>query len=163
DQAMADVGYEAAADFYDRALQAMDIDDRPADDPERAEVLLARCEALLAAGDVGGATDAVTGLEEAAAGSPRLAAWATCFAGQLVLEAFRGRAHAARRMLESPRRTLAGLGLRHAIHEVDLFVGLVELVDADPSAAQAPLRRAFNGFRRMGVDSDAALAAALLA
>jgi DNA-binding SARP family transcriptional activator len=285
DQAMARLAYEGAADLYDRALQAMEVEDAPGRDDDRAELLLARCEALLAAGDVASATDAVARLEEAAGSSARLAAWATCFAGQLavlihpdqldtiegavaaaaeqlaelddaageakahtvrasclarlgrhadcesaldraltaarrggehrrvnavlagaplaalwgpspvpraggrcldvirllrittgsaaveatsircqaVLEAFRGRSHAAHRMLDAARRSLTELGLRHALFEVDQFAGVVELVDGDAAAAAASLRRAYAGFRRMGVDADAAQAAALLA
>ncbi|WP_444850909.1 BTAD domain-containing putative transcriptional regulator [Mycolicibacterium frederiksbergense] len=81
---------------------------------------------------------------------------------QAVLEAFRGRAAAARRMIDSARRTVTEQGLRHALLEVEHFAGIVELVVDDPAAAEPHLRHAYNGFRRMGLDADAAETAALL-
>src|SRR6185312_7232281 len=286
DQAMARLAYEGAADLYDRAHHALEeIDDElPDRDDQVAGVLIARCEALLAAGDVTSAAGAVAQLQEATRDSARLAAWATCFDGQLsmlihperldeaeaalaaaaaklaelddaageanahtvraaclnrlgriaecevalddaltaarrarehrrvnavlagaplaalwgpnpvpraggrcldvvrllrittdspaveatstrcqaVLEAFRGRAAAARRMIDSARRTLTELGLRHALLEVEQFAGIVEIVIDDPAAAEPHLRQAYNGFRRMGLDADTAETAALL-
>ena len=81
---------------------------------------------------------------------------------QAVLEAFRGRAAAARRMIDSARRTVTELGLRHALLEVEQFAGIVELVVGDSAAAEPYLRKAYNGFRRMGLDADTAETAALL-
>lgn len=286
DQAMARLAYEGAADLYHQALHALEeIDDVLADrDEQTAELLIARCEALLAAGDVASAARAVSQLQVATVDSARLAAWATCFDGQLsmlvhperldeveaalgaaaaklaelddaageatahtvraaclnrlgrigdcevalddaltaarrarehrrvnavlagaplaalwgpnpvpraggrcldvvrllrittdspaveatstrcqaVLEAFRGRAAAARRMIESARRTVTELGLRHALLEVEQFAGIVELIVDDPAAAEPHLRKAYNGFRRMGLDADTAETAALL-
>ncbi|ORW93864.1 hypothetical protein AWB92_11995 [Mycobacterium sp. IEC1808] len=286
DQAMARLAYEGAADLYDRALHALEeIDDElPDRDDQTAELLIARCEALLAAGDVTSAARAVSQLQGTTVDSARLAAWATCFDGQLsmltdperldeveaavgaaadklaelgdaageakahtvragclarlgrigdcevalddaltaarrarehrrvnavlanaplaalwgpnpvpraggrcldvvrllrittdspaveatstrcqaVLEAFRGRAAAARRMIDSARRTVTELGLRHALLEVEQFAGIVELVVDDPAAAEPHLRKAYNGFRRMGLDADTAETAALL-
>ncbi|OBB66365.1 BTAD domain-containing putative transcriptional regulator [Mycobacterium sp. 852014-50255_SCH5639931] len=286
DQAMARLAYEGAADLYDRALHALEeIDEElPDRDDQTAELLMARCEALLAAGDVVSAAGAVAQLQSATAGSAQLAAWATCFDGQLsmlthperlddvaaavgaaaeelaqlgdaageamahtvragclarlgrigdgeialddalsaarrarehrrvnavlanaplaalwgpnpvpraggrcldvvrllrittdspaveatstrcqaVLEAFRGRAAAARRMIDSARRTATELGLRHSLMEVEQFAGIVELVVDEPAAAEPHLRKAYNGFRRMGLDADTAETAALL-
>jgi DNA-binding SARP family transcriptional activator len=286
DQAVARLGYEGAADLYGQALHALDeIDDElPDRDDQAAELLVARCEALLAAGDVASAAGAVSKLQEATVNSARLAAWATCFDGQLsmlihperldevetalgmaaqklaelddaageanahtvraaclarlgrigdgeialddaltaarrardhrrvnavlagaplaalwgpnpvpraggrcldvvrllrittdspaveatstrcqaVLEAFRGRAEAARRMIDSARRTVTELGLRHALLEVEQFAGVVELIADDPTAAEPHFRQAYNGFRRMGLDADTAETAALL-
>jgi len=286
DQAMSRLAYEGAADLYDRALHALEeIDDELPDRAEqRADLLVARCEALLAAGDVASATQAVAQLQAATVDSARLAAWATCFDGQLsmlvhperldeieaalsaaaeklaglgdaegeakahtvragclarlgrigdceialdsaltaarkagehrrvnavlagaplaalwgpnpvpraggrcldvvrllrittdspaveststrcqaVLEAFRGRAATARRMIDSARRTVAELGLRHALLEVEQFAGIIELVDDDPDGAEPHLRQAYHGFRRMGLDADTAETAALL-
>jgi class 3 adenylate cyclase len=286
DQAMARLAYEGAADLYDRALHALEeIDEElPDRDDLATELLVARCEALLAAGDVASAAGAVSQLQEATHDSARLAAWATCFDGQLsmlihperldeveaalgaaanklaelddaageakahtvragclarlgrvgdcetalddaltaarrsrehrrvnavlagaplaalwgpnpvpraggrcldvvrllrittdspaveatstrcqaVLEAFRGRAEAARRMIDSARRMVTELGLRHALLEVEQFAGIVELVVDDPAAAEPHLRKAYNGFRRMGLDADTAETAALL-
>ena len=286
DQAMARLGYEGAAELYDRALHALEeLDDElPDRNDQAAELLVARCEALLAAGDVTSAAGAVSQLQAATVDSARLAAWATCFDGELsmlihperldeveaaldaaaeklaelddaageakahtvratclarlgriadceialdqaltaarrarehrrvnavlagaplaalwgpnpvpraggrcldvvrllrittdspaveatstrcqaVLEAFRGRGAAARRMIDSARRTVTDLGLRHALLEVEQFAGIVELVIDDPAAAEPPLRKAYNGFRRMGLDADTAETAALL-
>ncbi|WP_081293082.1 hypothetical protein, partial [Mycobacterium colombiense] len=286
DQAMARLAYEGAADLYHQALHALEeIDDElPDRDEQTAELLIARCEALLAAGDVASAAGAVSQLQLATVDSARLAAWATCFDGQLsmlvhperldeveaalgaaaaklaelddaageamahtvraaclnrlgrigdcevalddaltaarrarehrrvnavlagaplaalwgpnpvpraggrcldvvrllrittdspaveatstrcqaVLEAFRGRAAAARRMIESARRTVTELGLRHALLEVEQSAGIVELIVDDPAAAEPHLRKAYNGFRRMGLDADTAETAALL-
>ncbi len=81
---------------------------------------------------------------------------------QAVLEAFRGRAEAARRMIDSARRTVNDLGLRHALLEVEQFAGIVELVVGEPAAAEPHLRKAYNGFRRMRLDADTAETAALL-
>lgn len=287
DQAMARLGYEGAADLYGRALHALEeLDDPVADQHgQEAELLIARCEALLAAGDVVSATDAVKHLRDSAGASGRLAAWGTCFDGQLsmltnperleeieaelstaaanlaeladaageamahtvragclgrlgrvgaceaaldqaltaarrarehrrvnavlagaplaalwgpnpvpraggrcldvvrllrittgspvveatsircqgVLDAFRGRTSAGRHLIESARRSLTELGMRHALLEVDQFAGIVELVAGDPASAQTCLRRAYQGFRRMGLEADTAETAALLA
>ncbi|OBF99157.1 hypothetical protein A5772_13185 [Mycolicibacter sinensis] len=286
DQAMARLAYEGAADLYDHALHALDeLDEElPDRDEQVAELLIARCEALLAAGDVTSAAGAVAQLQAATIDSDRLAAWATCFDGQLsmlihperlddvevavgqaarrlaeiadasgeakahtvragclarlgrigdcedalddaltaarragehrrvnavlanaplaalwgpnpvpraggrcldvvrllrittdspaveatstrcqaLLEAFRGRTEAARRMIDSARRTITELGLRHALLEVEQFAGMVELVADDPGAAEPHLRKAYHGFRRMGLDADTAETAAML-
>ena len=68
----------------------------------------------------------------------------------------------ASRMIESARRTVSELGMRHAMLEVEQFAGIVELVADDPAAAEPHLRQAYNGFRRMGLDADTAETAALL-
>ncbi|TDO14340.1 putative ATPase [Mycobacterium sp. BK086] len=287
DQAMARLGYEGAADLYDKALHALEEldDERPDRDDLQAELLVARCEALLAAGDVVSAGGAVTQLRSTAGNSPRLSAWGTCFDGQLamltdpgrldamesavgaaalalaalqdpageakahtvragclarlgrigdcetaldqaltaarrarehrrvnavlagaplaalwgpnpvpraggrcldvvrllrittgspvveatstrcqgVLDALRGRAAAGRQLIDSARRTLSELGMRHAVLEVEQFAGIIELVADDATAAERHLRKAYNGFRRMGLDADTAETAALLA
>ncbi|UVO14684.1 AAA family ATPase [Mycobacterium sp. SVM_VP21] len=81
---------------------------------------------------------------------------------QAVLEAFRGRAATARRMIDSARRTVTELGLRHALLEVEQFAGIIELIVDDPGGAEPHLRQAYHGFRRMGLDADTAETAALL-
>ena len=85
DQAMARLAYEGAADLYDQALHALEeLDDElPDRDDQVADLLVARCEALLAAGDVASAAGAVSQLQRATVDSARLSAWATCFDGQL--------------------------------------------------------------------------------
>ncbi len=287
DQAMTRLAYEGAADLYDKALHSLEELDEELPDREdqQAELLVARCEALLAAGDVVTAAGAVAQLQAAASDSPRLAAWGTCFDGELsmlteperldeievavgaaaerlaglddaageakahtvramclarlgrigdgetaldraltaarrarehrrvnavlagaplaalwgpnpvpraggrcldvvrllrittgspvveatstrcqgVLDAFRGRAAAGRQLIDSARRSLTELGMRHALLELDQFAGIIELVADDPGAAEKYLRRAYDGFRRMGLDADTAETAALLA
>jgi class 3 adenylate cyclase len=81
---------------------------------------------------------------------------------QAVLEALRGRANAARKMLASSRRTVEELGLTQRILEADLYAGIVELYDGDTAAAETPLRAAYEGLRERGLSNDAAQAAALL-
>ena len=85
DQAIERLAYEGAAELYDRALHALEeLDEElPDRDAQQAELLVARCEALLAAGDVVSAAGAVSQLQRAAGDSVRLAAWGTCFDGQL--------------------------------------------------------------------------------
>jgi class 3 adenylate cyclase len=95
------------------------------------------------------------------AGSP--AVEATSQRCQGLLEAFRGRADAARGLVGAARVTLEELGLEHALLETELFAGLVELVVGDAEAARTKLRAAYDGLRSLGVDADAARAAALLA
>ncbi|MDT5339497.1 MAG: hypothetical protein QOD90_5002, partial [Mycobacterium sp.] len=284
---MARLAYEGAADLYDRAVHALEeVDEElPDRDDQQAELLVARCEALLAAGDVGSAAGAVSQLQAATRDSARLAAWGACFDGQLsmltdperldeiesslaaaaeelaelddaageakahtvragclarlgrigdcetaldhaltaarrarehrrvnavlagaplaalwgpnpvpraggrcldvvrllrittgspvveatstrcqaVLDAMRGRAAAGRSLLDSARRTLTELGMRHALLEVDQFAGILELIADDPAVAEPHLRRAYHGFRRMGLEADTAETAALLA
>lgn len=94
-------------------------------------------------------------------GSPLVEAISTRCQG--VLDAFRGRATAGRQLIDSARRSLTELGMRHALLEVDQFAGIVELVAGDAAAAEPLLRRAYNGFRRMRLDADTAETAALLA
>ena len=86
DRAMERLAYEEAGDLYAMALQV--LDDIEPDDHERdtrAALHLARCDALLTAGDVPGARLAIDALEEAARGSERQAAWYTTFEGLLAV------------------------------------------------------------------------------
>lgn len=82
---------------------------------------------------------------------------------QAVLEAFRGRADAARAMLRKVRVTLTELGLEHELLETEQYAGIVEIVASDPAAAITHLEAAHEGFRRFGSDVLAAQAAASLA
>jgi class 3 adenylate cyclase/tetratricopeptide (TPR) repeat protein len=270
----------AAASLAGRALACL-----PPDDTTRADLLLIRCDALLTAADAVAARDAVAELERIAAPSPRLRAWATCFAAQLatitdpahlreteqraasvaaeltelgdargaakahavhaaalarlgrfaevedaldraltrareaddrrlatvalaaapvaavwgpspvpraggrcldvvrllritagspvveatslrcqgVLESFRGRTDAARRLVGAARESLLELGLVHGLLEAELFAGIVELGAGELAAADQALRRAYDGLRDLGADADAARAGALLA
>jgi class 3 adenylate cyclase len=83
DQAMSRLAYEEAAELYAQALQAASVEGSGCRDEDRAELLMARCEALLAAGDPAAASGVVEELARAARSSPRLTGWATCFAAQL--------------------------------------------------------------------------------
>jgi len=299
DEHVHELGRRAGRLLASAARHALDLDDLPSaavlagrslerldpEDPVRSEVLIVRCESLLATGDVSGASEAVAQLERGAASSPRLRAWATCFTGELtnmtdpsrlrdteegvaaaaaefvsladpagaakaytvqavalaglgrvadcesaldralnaareagdrrrvtavlafapvaalwgpspvsraggrcldivrllrittgspaveatsercqaVLEAFRGRAPAARRMLERVHAKVEALGLRQGLLDTQLFAGIVELIARDPSAAERHLRDAHDGFRAMGNDVSTARSAALLA
>ena len=80
---------------------------------------------------------------------------------QAVLESFRGRHDAARKMLVNARRTLEDLGLRHGLLELELAAGLVELAAGEAADADAHLQTAHEGFAALGVEVDAAQAAAL--
>src|SRR5262245_27537253 len=81
---------------------------------------------------------------------------------QGVLEALRGRAEAARRMLASSRRMVEELGITQRLLEADVFAGLVDLLEGDADAAERGLRAAYDGLREHGLGIDAAQAAALL-
>jgi class 3 adenylate cyclase len=81
---------------------------------------------------------------------------------QAVLEAFRGRPDAGRRLIAAARATLEELGLAHALHETELYAGIVELVDGGLDDAQRHLQNAYTGLRALGAGADAARAAALL-
>ena len=67
--------WRVAANLLGRALDRLDEQD-----PARAELALDRCEALLAAGDVAPAVNAIAELARFSSGSDRLRAWHTCFA-----------------------------------------------------------------------------------
>lgn len=69
-----------AAGLLGRALHCLE-----ADATDRAELALDWCESLLSAGDVVGARGALEELARFAGDSTRLAAWRTCFAGQLTV------------------------------------------------------------------------------
>ena len=81
---------------------------------------------------------------------------------QAVLEALRGRADAARRMIASSRRMVEELGIMQRLLEADVFAGLIELLDGDAVAAERCLRGAYEGLRQQGLGTDAGRAAALL-
>ena len=82
---------------------------------------------------------------------------------QAVLEAMRGRAEAAREILATCRATLEELGMPLELDELATYAGIVELLAGDATAAERHLRRAYEGFGALRVDSGAAQASALLA
>ncbi len=78
------LAYEEAGDLFGMALAALESTD-VADDDTVARLHLARCNALLAAGEVIAARSAVDALGRVKQGSPRLGAWHTTFAGELAV------------------------------------------------------------------------------
>ena len=84
DRAHERLAYEEAGDLYGMAIQALDAVEIVADD-DVATLHLARCDALLTAGDVAAARGAIDALGRAARGSDRLTAWHTTYAGQLAV------------------------------------------------------------------------------
>ena len=81
---------------------------------------------------------------------------------QALLEAFRGRGDAARRMLRSAQRSMTELGLDHELLETEQFMGIVEFIDGDAAAAVGHLTHAYDGFVRAGVSALADRTAAFL-
>jgi class 3 adenylate cyclase/ketosteroid isomerase-like protein/tetratricopeptide (TPR) repeat protein len=146
----------------DRALTAA----REAGDRRLATVALAAAPIAAVWGPspvprAGGRCLDVVRLLRITAGSP--AVEATSLRCQAVLEAFRGRTEAARRLAGAARDMLQELGLVHGLLEVELFAGIVELNAGDLDAADACLSRAYDGLRGLGAGADAARAGALLA
>jgi len=94
-------------------------------------------------------------------GAPAVEAVALSCQG--VLEALRGRTHAAKRMIASARSMVEELGITQRIFEVDVFGGLVALLEDDAAGAERSLRGSYEGLRDLGLGIDAARAAALLA
>ncbi len=93
-------------------------------------------------------------------GAPAVEAVALSCQG--VLEALRGRAEAARRMLASSRTMVEELGISHRLFETDVFAGRIDLLEGDAPAAERALRSGYEGLRDLGLGIDAARAAALL-
>jgi class 3 adenylate cyclase/ketosteroid isomerase-like protein/tetratricopeptide (TPR) repeat protein len=159
---LAGLGRVAACESaLDRALNAA----RDADDRRRVTAVLAFAPVAALWGPspvsrAGGRCLDIVRLLRITTGSP--AVEATSERCQAVLESFRGRAPAARRMLERVRAKVEELGLRQGLLETELFYGIVELVARDPSAAELHLRAARDGFHAMGNDLSTARAAALL-
>jgi class 3 adenylate cyclase/ketosteroid isomerase-like protein len=81
---------------------------------------------------------------------------------QAVLEALRGRTDAARRMIASSRHMVEELGITQELLEVDVFAGLIDLLEGDAVAAERSLRGAYDGLRDHGLAIDAARAAGFL-
>jgi hypothetical protein len=84
DRAMERVAYEEAGDLYGMALQALDGMEET-DRDTSAALHLARCDALLTAGEIAGARAAIDALEREARGSERLAAWYSTYEGLLAV------------------------------------------------------------------------------
>jgi class 3 adenylate cyclase len=149
-------------DALDRALTAA----HAAGDRRLATVALAAAPVAAVWGPspvprAGGRCLDVVRLLRITAGSPVVEA--TSLRCQAVLEAFRGRTDAARRLISSARDTLEELGQVHGLLEADVFAAIVDLGAGDLDTADDRLRRAYDGLRQLGADADAARAGALLA
>ncbi len=134
--------------------------------PERPDLVLDWCEALLAAGAVGPAADAIAELERVAADSPRLRAWHTCFAGQLTVLTAPEALHATSERVGAAARALAALGdaageaKAHFVHAQALArLGKVGACEAALDQALAAARRAGDRRRANAVLAGAPLAA----
>jgi class 3 adenylate cyclase/tetratricopeptide (TPR) repeat protein/type II secretory pathway predicted ATPase ExeA len=82
---------------------------------------------------------------------------------QAILEALRGRFDAARSMLAAARRILEERGVGHALLDLDVAHGLVELVAGESAEADRFLERASAGLHALGAEADAHRAIALRA
>jgi class 3 adenylate cyclase/tetratricopeptide (TPR) repeat protein len=82
---------------------------------------------------------------------------------QAVLEALRGRFDAARSLIASARRILEERGSVHALLELDVACGIVELYAGELAEAASALDRAGAGLRALGAEADAQRAIALRA
>jgi hypothetical protein len=144
------------------------VDYLPDAAPDRADLVLDWCEAVLSAGDVGTAARAIEALDSVVQGSDRLRAWHTCFAGQLTtltnpdgLQATAPAVAAAARQL-ARGEDAAGEAKGHFVHAQALArlgqVGACEaaLRDHDPwSGSPAPCssRRSAADFRGWGIQA----------
>jgi class 3 adenylate cyclase/tetratricopeptide (TPR) repeat protein len=150
-----------AASLLGRALDALE-----AADPARAELALDRCEALLAAGDVALAAQAIAEIERFAASSSRLQAWRTCFAGQLAVltdpETLRSTADAVAAAAASlgSLGDAAGEAKAHSVHATALArLGEIGRCEAALDRALEAARRAGDRRRASAVLAGAPLAA----
>jgi class 3 adenylate cyclase/ketosteroid isomerase-like protein len=150
-----------AASLLGRALDCLD-----ADDPARAELALDASEALLAAGQVAPAAHALAELGRFAAGSERLRAWHTCFAGQLAVlsdpQALQasGEAVAAAAATLAREGDAAGEAKAHSVHaQVLAQLGKIAACEAALDRALAAARRAGDRRRANAVLAGAPVAA----
>ena len=166
-----------AADLLGRAVERLD-----ADDPGRADLALDWCEALLSAGDVGPAAEAVEELGRFAGGGDsadrtdrtdpsdreiaRLRAWHTCFAGQLMVLTAPQALQSTADAVAAAADALAALGdaageaKAHQVHAQALArLGRVGACEAALDKALAAARRAGDRRRANAVLAGAPLAA----
>ena len=150
-----------AAGLCGRALDRL-----TAEAPERADLVLDWCEALLLAGAVGSAVAAVAELDRVAADSARLRAWHTCFAGQLTVLTAPEALHATSERVGAAARELAALGdaageaKAYFVHAQALArLGKVGASEAALDQALAAARRAGDRRRANAVLAGAPLAA----
>ncbi|MFI5315625.1 MAG: nuclear transport factor 2 family protein [Myxococcota bacterium] len=150
-----------AANLLGRALERLEPTD-----PARAELTLDRCESLLAAGDVTPAAAAIADLARFAAGSDRLQAWHTCFAGQLAALTDPQSLHATASAVAAAAQSLAAAGdtageaKAHSVHALALQrLGKVGACEAALDLALAAARRVRDRRRSNAVLAGAPLAA----
>ncbi len=163
DEAGQVLGDRAGARLASAGRRALEGDDVPlaagllgrafdrlrADDPSRADLALDWCEALLAAGDVTRAAEAIDELGRLVQDSERLRAWHTCFVGQQtvltapeeLLATVDGVAAAAKSLASLD--DAAGEAKGHYVHALALSrLGQVGACEASLDQALAAARRA---------------------
>jgi class 3 adenylate cyclase len=120
----------------------------PRDAPERPDLVLDWCEALLSAGDVTPAAEAIAELDRLCGDSERLRAWHTCFAGQLTTLTEPEGLRAAADAVAAAAKTLAaqddapGEAKAHFVHAQTLArLGRVGACEAALDQALAAARR----------------------
>jgi len=150
-----------AASFLGRAIACLDPQD-----PARADLALDWCEALLSAGEVSAATQAVTELARFAATSDRLRAWHACFEAQRAVLTDPTALRASADAMESAAATLtaagdaAGEAKAHAVHALVLAqLGKIGACEAALDRALAAARRARDRRRANAVLAGAPVAA----
>ncbi|HEV7732044.1 MAG TPA: nuclear transport factor 2 family protein [Candidatus Binatia bacterium] len=158
-RALASDDVALAAGLLGRAIARLD-----ADADTRADLALDWCEALLAAGDVGPAADAIAGL--ARHPDRRLCAWHTCFTGQLtVMTAPQGLQATADAVAAAAAEFIAlgdaaGEAKAHQVHAQALGrLGKMGACEAALDRALAAARRAGDRRRANAVLAGAPLAA----
>ena len=150
-----------AESLLGRALDRLDEGDSA-----RADLALDWCEALLAAGDVGPAAAAIDELGRFTAGSDRLRAWHTCFAGQHTVLTAPSALHATADVVAAAAAALTALGdaageaKAHFVHALALSrLGQVGACESALDRALAAARRAGDRRRANTVLAIAPLAA----
>jgi class 3 adenylate cyclase/tetratricopeptide (TPR) repeat protein len=149
-RALAGDDVSLAASLLGRAIKRLD-----AKDTARSELALDWCEALLAAGDVATAMEAIDQLDRVVGDSDRLRAWHTCFAGQhTVLTAPEGLEHTAS-AVAAAAESLASQGdppgeaKAHFVHALALAsLGRIGACEAALDRALAAARRVAGDRRR---------------
>lgn len=180
DDHTAELGRHAALRLANAGRRALDRDDLPAaaallgralgrvdgDDPDRAALLIDRCEALIATGDLADADLALGELREMVGGSARLRAWSDAFSSQLAILTQPGRLEETATAVEQAAGELAKLGdtagaaKAHAVHAAALArLGRVGECEAALDRALAAAREAGDTRRATGVLAGAPLAA----
>ena len=180
DERTAALGHAAATRLASAGRRALDRDDLPAaagllgralaridgDDPSRPELLIDRCEALVTTGALAEGALAIAELEALVVASPRLRAWAACFAAQLAILTDPGHLPETLEASEQAATELAkladaaGAAKAHAVHASALArLGRVAECEAALDRALAAAREAGDTRRATAVLAGAPLAA----